>query len=217
VSEFFDEVDEEVRRDQLKKLWDRHSLLIISVAILIVAAVGGWRGYQYWQNKQAAEAGARFEAALKLSDDNKHAEAEEAFNQIIAAAPPGYRMLARFQAAAQIATHDRPAAVKAYDAIAADTSLGQTERDLAQLRASSLLVDTTRYAEIRQRLEPLSGQDRTYHHSARELLALSAWHGNDAAATRQWVDLITTDSDTPASLRARIESLRALLPPAAKS
>jgi hypothetical protein len=217
VSEFFDEVDEEVRREQLKRLWDRHSWLIVSAAILIVAAVGGWRGYQYWQNKLAAEAGAQFEAAQKLSDDNKHAEAEAAFNKLIASAPFGYRMLARFRAAAETETRDKPAAVKAYDAIAADTGLGQTERDLAQLRASSLLVDSAPYAEIKQRLEPLSAQDRTFHHGARELLALSAWHGNDTTATRQWIDLITTDSDTPASLRSRVDGLRALLPPAAKS
>jgi hypothetical protein len=217
VSEFFDEVDEEVRREQLKKLWERYNWLIVTVAILIVAGVGGWRGYQYWQNKQAAEAGAKFEAALKLSEDNKHAEAEVAFAQVVATAPSGYRMLARFQAAAEIVARDKPAAVKAYDTLAADTSLGQTERDLAQLRASALLVDTAPYAEIKQRLEPLSAQERTFHHSARELLALSAWRGNDSTATRQWIDLITTDADTPASLRARIESLKALLPPVAKS
>jgi hypothetical protein len=217
VSEFFNEVDEEVRREQLKKLWDRYSWLIVSVAILVVAAVGGWRAFQYWQTKQAAEAGAKFEAALKLSEDNKHAEAEAAFTQLTATAPSGYRMLARFRAAAEAVERDKPAAVKAYDALAADTSLGQTERDLAQLRASALLVDSAPYAEIKQRLEPLIGQDRTFHHSARELLALSAWRGNDSAATRQWIDLITTDSDTPPSLRARIESLKALLPPAAKS
>ena len=217
MSEFFDEVDEEVRRDQLKKLWDRYNWLIVSVAILIVAAVAGWRGYQYWQNNLAVEAGAQFEAALKLADENKHAEAEAAFNKVIETAPFGYRMLARLRAAAEIETRDKPTAVKAYDAIAADTSLGQTERDLAQLRASALLVDTAPYAEIKQRLEPLSAQDRTFHHSARELLALSAWRGSDTTATRQWVDLITTDSETPSSLRSRVDGLRALLPPAAKS
>ena len=36
MSELFDEVDEEVRREQLKKLWDRYSILIIAVAVLIV-------------------------------------------------------------------------------------------------------------------------------------------------------------------------------------
>ena len=52
------EVDEELRRDQLKKLWDKYSILIIAVMVLIVAAVGGWRGYEYLENKKAAEAGA---------------------------------------------------------------------------------------------------------------------------------------------------------------
>jgi hypothetical protein len=55
VTELFDEVDEDVRRDQLKKLWDQYSIYIIVGALLIVAAVGGWRGYQYMEAKKAAE------------------------------------------------------------------------------------------------------------------------------------------------------------------
>ena len=46
MSELFDEVDEEVRREQLKKLWDKYSIYIIALALLIIAGVGGWRGYQ---------------------------------------------------------------------------------------------------------------------------------------------------------------------------
>ena len=57
MSELFDEVDEEVRRDQLKKLWDQYSIYIVAGALLIIAAVGGWRGYQYLEAKKAAEAG----------------------------------------------------------------------------------------------------------------------------------------------------------------
>jgi len=44
VSELFDEVDEEVRREQLKKLWDKYSIVIIALGILVGAGVGGWRG-----------------------------------------------------------------------------------------------------------------------------------------------------------------------------
>ena len=57
MSELFDEVDEEVRREQLKKLWDKYSIYIIGAALLIIAAVGAWRGYQYLEAKKAAEAG----------------------------------------------------------------------------------------------------------------------------------------------------------------
>ena len=68
MSELFDEVDEEVRRDQLKRLWEKYSLFIIAAAILIVAGVGGWRGYQYLEAKKAAEAGALFDRAVELSE-----------------------------------------------------------------------------------------------------------------------------------------------------
>ena len=55
VADIFQEVDEEVRREQLKKLWDRYGYLLIALCVLMVAGVGGWRGYQYWQAKKAGE------------------------------------------------------------------------------------------------------------------------------------------------------------------
>jgi hypothetical protein len=217
VSELFDEVDEEVRRDQLKKLWDQYSIYIIGLALLIIAGVGGWRGYQYLEAKKAAEAGAAFDRAAELSDQNKHAEAEAAFADLAAKAPYGYRILARLRTAAEIAARDKAAAAKAFDDIVADTSVAAPERDLARIRAAQLLLETTTYPNMLQRLEPAAGKDGAFRHSARELLALSAWRANDATATRQWLDMIANDGDTPPGLRSRAEALQALLPPVAKS
>jgi hypothetical protein len=217
VSELFDEVDEEVRRDQLKKLWDQYSIYIIALALLIIAGVGGWRGYQYLEAKRAAEAGAAFDKASELSEANKHAEAEAAFADLAAKAPWGYRMLARLRTAAEIANRDKPAAAKMFDDIAADGSVGAPERDLARIRAAQLLLETTTYPNMLQRLEPATVAGATFRHTARELLALSAWRANDTAAARQWLDLIANDGESPPSLRSRAEALQALLPSVAKS
>ena len=217
MSELFDEVDEEVRRDQLKKLWDQYSIYIIALALLIIAGVGGWRGYQYLEARKAAEAGAAFDKAAELSDANKHAEAEAAFADLAAKAPWGYRILARLRTAAEVANRDKSAAAKMFDDIAADTSVGAPERDLARIRAAQLLLETTTYPNMLQRLEPATAADATFRHTARELLALSAWRANDTAATRQWLDLIANDGESPPSLRSRAEALQALLPPVAKS
>ena len=54
MADIFQEVDEEVRREQLKKLWDRYGIVVIAAAVLIIAGVAGYRGYQYWLAKQAA-------------------------------------------------------------------------------------------------------------------------------------------------------------------
>ena len=217
MSELFDEVDEDVRREQLKKLWDRYSIYIVAGALLIVAAVGGWRGYEYLEAKKAAEAGAAFDAAVELSEQNKHAEAEAAFTKLAATAPSGYRMLARLRAAAEVASRDPQAAVKIYDDISADRSVGAAEQDLAKIRAAGLLLETATYPNMVQRLETAARPEATFRHSARELLALSAWRANDTAATRQWLDMIANDGETPSGLRSRAEALQALLPPVAKS
>jgi hypothetical protein len=217
VSELFDEVDEDVRRDQLKKLWDQYSIYIVAAAFLIIAAVGGWRGYQYLEAKKAAEAGAAFDKAVELSEANKHSEAEAAFTELAAKAPSGYRMLARMRAAAELATRDPQAAAKSYDDISADRSVGAPERDLAKVRAAALLLETSSYPNMLQRLEPATAPGSTFRHTARELLALSAWRAGDMTAARQWLDLIANDGETPPSLRSRAEALQALLPPVAKS
>jgi hypothetical protein len=217
VSELFDEVDEDVRRDQLKKLWDQYSIYIIAGAILIIASVGGWRGYQYMEAKKAAEAGAAFDKAVELSEANKHSEAEAAFTSLAASAPSGYRMLARLRGAAELAARDPQAAAKSYDDIAADRSADVAVQELAIVRAAGLLLETASYPNMLTRLEAATAAGATFRHTARELLALSAWRANDTTAARRWLDLIANDGETPPSLRSRAEALQALLPPVAKS
>jgi len=217
VSELFNEVDEEVRREQLKKLWDKYSIYFIALMVLVVAAVGGWRGYQYLEAKKAAEAGAAFEKAVELSEQDKHTEAEAAFTDLAAKAPSGYRTLARLRAAAEAAARDPKAAAKIYDDIAADRGVGGEWQDLAKVRAAGLLLDSAGYADMQQRLEASATPTSTFRHSAREMLALSAWRNNDMTAARKWLDAIAEDGETPPGLRSRAEALQALLPPVAKS
>ena len=59
MSDIFHEVDEEVRREQLKKLWERYQNYVVALAIAAVLGVGGWRAWDWWEAKKAAETGAR--------------------------------------------------------------------------------------------------------------------------------------------------------------
>lgn len=216
MADIFHEVDEEVRRERLKKLWDRYSIYIVALAVLLIAGVGGWRGYDYLQGRKAAEAGAAFEAALALAEAGKHQEAADAFARVGKDGTPGYRTLARLREAAELAATDVKTAVAAFDAVAADGAVAQTLRDLASVRSGFLLLDTASYDDMRGRLEPLTAANRAFRHSARELLALSAWRAEDMATTRRWSDMILNDGETPASIRARIDVLMALVPATAK-
>ncbi len=211
MADIFQEVDEEVRRERLNKLWQRYGYYIIAACLLVVVAVGAWRGYEWWETKKAAEAGAAFEQAVILAEGGKHQEAEAAFAKLATDGTAGYRLLARLREAAELGRTDRKAAIKAYDEIAADRSVGQVIQDLATLRAGFLLVDGSSYGDMRARLEPLAAPDRAFRHSARELLALSAWKGGDMGAARRWTDMIITDPQTPSAARSRAEVLSELI------
>jgi hypothetical protein len=212
VSDIFQEVDEEVRREQFRKMWERYGKYVIAACVLLVAAVGGWRYYEWNEAKKAAEAGAQFEAAMALAGEGKNKEAEEAFAKIAAAGSTtsSYRMLAKFREAGELARNDAKAAVSIYDQLAADSGIGRVLQDLAAVRAGTVLVDTAPYSEIRQRLEPMTAQDRAFRHSARSALALSAWKANDATAMRRWTDMILADPETPPGTRGQIQMLLAL-------
>ncbi len=210
MSDIFREVDEEVRREQLQRLWSRYGNLVIVLAILIVAGVGGWRAYQWWEAKKAAEAGSQFEAAVALSEQGKYDEARAAFDKLASTGTAGYRSLARFRAAEALAGNDPQAAIKAYDALATDSGLGQTMQDLANVRSGLILVDTAPYDQLLARLEPLTAADRTFRHTARELLALAAWRAGNVAQVKRWVDTIMGDPETPAAVRSRAEMLAAV-------
>ncbi len=210
VSDIFREVDEEVRREQLKKLWDRYGNYVVVAAVLLVAAVAAWRAYMWWEARKAAENGAAFEAATALAEAGKRSEAEAAFAKIAADGTAGYRHLARMREAAELAQSDAKAAITAYDQIAADRAVGPVLQDLAALRAAALLIDTGALEEAQRRLEPLAANDRTFRHTAREFLVLAAWRAGDTAAAKRWFDLIMTDAQTPAATRSRVEMLMAL-------
>jgi len=217
VADIFHEVDEEVRREQLKKLWDRYSIYLIALAVLIVAGMAAWRGYEYWVAKKAAAAGAEFEAAIALNEEGKRAAAEAAFAKVASEAPAGYRVLARMRAAGALAQSKPADAVKAYDEISADASLGTIWQDLAAVRAGLLVVDTAPLADMRRRLDPVAEPTRSFRHTARELLALSAWRNHDVAAARKYIDMIAGDAESPIGVRARADVLSALITADGKS
>jgi hypothetical protein len=216
VTDIFQEVDEEVRREQLKKLWERYGGYLIAACIAAVIGIGAWRGYEWWQAKQAAQSGAAFEEAVTLAESGKHQEAAAAFAKLSADGTSGYRVLARLREAAELAPTDRKAAVAAYGAITTDNRVGQVIQDLASVRAGLLLVDSAPYAEILRRLELAAGADRAFRHSAREILALSAWKAGDISAARRWTETIISDPQTPPGQRSRAEMLSELIAASAK-
>ena len=100
MADIFREVDEDVRRDKAAEFWNKYQNWIIALALAIVLATGGYRYWDYQRRIAAEEAGAKFEAALQLSQQGKKDEAEAAFGALARGNASGYAVLARLRAAA---------------------------------------------------------------------------------------------------------------------
>jgi hypothetical protein len=217
---FFREVDDAVRQDQYKALWDKYGILILVGAACIIAGVAAYKGWTYWQNRQAQDAGAKFTQAMTLesppASDTK--KAQEIFDKLAKSGPEGYQVLSRFQiAAAEAKDGKTDKAVAAYDALATDAKVDSILQGLAAIQAATLRLDTADYAQMERRLKGFTGADNPWRFSARELLGLSAYqHKNMRVAEEQFTELLG-DQATPPNLRDRANMMLALIvgsPPA---
>jgi hypothetical protein len=215
MSDFFREVDEDYRRDQMVRIWTRYHWLFIGAAVLVVAATAGWRIYQHFHIQTAEAAGAQYEAALQLSADGKSAEAEAAFEALARTGPKGYAALARLRAVDEIATRDPAAAIAGYETLVADPNYDKAFKDMAQTRAAILRVDSDDPKAFEQKFGPLSVDSFTYHNSIRELLALADFKRGDFEAAGRWLDMIVSDAHAPSALRQRAEAFLGLVQAAA--
>lgn len=210
MTDIFHEIQEDLRREKLRKLWERFGGLLIALVVLIVAGAAAWSGYKYWKAQQAIEASAGFGDAVALADAGKYAEAEAAFDALVRSGPAGSRAIAQFRAAAAAAARDKTAGIAAFDAIAADIRLDPLQRDIARVRAGLLLIDAGSLADVTQRVGDAAAGTGPLRNVAREALALAQMKAGDPAAAHATATRITEDGEATAGVRSRAELIRRL-------
>jgi hypothetical protein len=212
MSDIFREVDEDLRREQYKRLWDRFGVYVIALAVLIVVGVGGYKAWEWWERSQAAATGDRFLAALELSEAGQHSEAIAALEAVAADGSGDYPTLAIFRSAGErAAAGDRDGAVAAYDSIASRRGLSPLVADLARIRAALILSDTQSPEELRSRIGDLAATGNAWRHTAREILGLAAYRTNDLATARTYFDEIVDDQESAQGVRQRAQLMLALI------
>jgi hypothetical protein len=209
---FLREVDEELRRDQLRDFWTKRGLVLIAVLILALAAFGGWLYWQHRQTSQAAEQGERFSAALDDIDAAARDKARPVLADLSNNGTPGYRAMAKMaQADLAIERNELPAAGAMFGEIAADTTLPQPIRDLALIRQTAVQFDTLDPKAVIQRLKPLAVKGNPWLGSAGEMVALSHLKLNQTREAGAMFQAIAQEEGVPASLRSRAVQMAGVL------
>jgi hypothetical protein len=207
MSDIFQEVDEEVRRDKAVEFWTKHQNLIIAAGVLIVLATAGYRFYDYRRLQASEAAGAAFQQAVDLDRDGKAVDAQAALAKVAGDAPAGYEALARFAEAALTTKTDPKAGAVAYYALANDASLDPLFRDAARLREALARLAAGDADAAKSQLETLATPTGVFRNTARLTLGAMAIQAKDYAAAGKWLDLVAADPTAPATERQSAESL----------
>ncbi len=202
--DIFTEVEEDLRRERAKRLWDRYGWIVTAVLLLVVVGTGGFQAWKWNEGRKAAEAASRYLAAARAVEENRPGPALEGFAGLTQDAPAGYRLLARFQEAAlQAKAGQREIAIALWDQMERDGATPQPYRELATLLSVMHQIDTGEPAALAGRLAPLDRPDGAFRFSARELQAALAHRQQDRARAVAILRSLAEATDAPLALRSR--------------
>jgi hypothetical protein len=206
------EIDEELRREQLIKIWDKYGTYLLAAAVAVVLGIGGWKYYEGRQLQANRAASTQYLIALRDFATKQPDDAQKALDGLVADAPPGYAALARLRLAAHdAATGKALDAALAYEQIAKDQAVDPILQDFARLQIAMLKFDTVSFPELRNQLSPLLNDKSPWRYSARELLGMGAAKGGLPEEARGHYQRLLEDRTTPQGIADRARVMIALL------
>lgn len=214
MSDIFDEIDEELRKDKMTAWWKKNAAAIIIGCVL---SVGGVAGYKFWQNlevQNANEAGIAYAKALRTAQNS--GGDKTALNALIAQYPESVGVLAEFTKAVSLAGNGQvDQALGIYDKIAA-MPVDEIFKQLAVIRAGYLRIDTEPLSNQEAKMGPMNSEANPWRQNAREILGMSAWRVGDVKKAHDYFNQILADRNSSPGIYQRAQFMAALIAPKMK-
>jgi len=152
------DLEEQEQLDELKHFWSKYGNLISGVLIVVMLALAGWNGYNYWQRSQAAQAAAMYDEMGKSLAGGDSALAERTFNDMKDRyARATYTQQAGLALAKMAADASKPDVAKAALQWVADKSGDEGYAAIASLRLANIYLDAKQYPEALKALDAAKG------------------------------------------------------------
>src|SRR5260221_3604485 len=197
---FVREVDENLRRDQLRDFFRAYGNWLVAGVVLFLAASGG---LIWWRQHQTERSEAQVEQLARVYNDigaGKTAQVSPTLDQLSDSGSKAVRASAGFtRAALALQQGDTRTAIASYKSIAADSGLPRSYRDAALIRQTALEFDQLQPQELIARLEPLAKPGEPWFGSAGEVTPLAPAKQGNASEAGQLFPAIASDKSEPSS------------------
>ena len=201
---FLREVDENLRRDQLRDFAKKYGNWIGLAVVLFLAASGG---VIWWKQHKVSKSEAQVEQLAQVYHDisgGNSSKAPAQFDQLADSGSKAVRASALFSIAAlALQKNDQKTAIAKYREVAGDSGFPQPYRDIALIRQTALEFDQIKPEEVISRLEPFAKPGEPWFGTAGEMTALAMIkQGKNEQAGRLFA-AVAKDKTVPETIRGR--------------
>jgi hypothetical protein len=201
---FVREVDENLRRDQMRDFFKKNGSWLIIAVVLFLAASGGliwWHSHQVQRSVVEVETLAEI---YKNIGSGNMAQAPQQLDGLAKSGSKAVRASALFaRAALALQQGDARLATNTYKSIAGDSGLPDPYRHAALIRQTALEFDQLKPDEVISRLEPLAKPGEPWFGTAGEMTALAMVKQGRKQEAGQLFAAIAKDNTVPETTRAR--------------
>ncbi len=99
MADIFDEVSEDLRKDQYKQIWLKYKKLIISFILIFFISISAFKYIEYYQERMRMETATLYFDGIQEIKNKNYEKAEVIFKKIIENADFGYTVLSYFKLA----------------------------------------------------------------------------------------------------------------------
>lgn len=211
MSDIFEEVDEEVRKDRFSELWKKYGIFAWLAMAAIVAATGINEYMKYSNQKAAAARVLELEDAVETLQKSDYAAAETQLSALAGAKTKAAPLAANLLAQVRLeGAGDAEGAAQALLEAASDT--GAPYEKLALLKVAYLRADTVSLEELKTLLGALNNDEGPIGTMARELLAAKTYAEGDIAGARTQFNRLKFEPNAPQGVTRRAELALAAMP-----
>jgi hypothetical protein len=209
---FVREVEENLRRDQMRDFGKKYGGWIAALVLLFLVASGGWI---YWQQRQVQRSSEQVEQIAEIYKSigsGNFKTAPPKLDELSKSGSKAVRASALFtRAALAIQDNDLKLATAKYREVAEDNGLPKPYRDIALIRQTALEFDQIKPEEVIARLEPLAKPGNPWFGSAGEMTAAALIKQGKKQEAGQLFAAIAKDKTVPDEIRARSVQIAATL------
>ena len=200
-----DEVNEELRRQQLKSIWDRFGIYVIGFAIFIIISVGGNEVLNHFNKRISERESIAFDNALTLIEKG---DDSAGFNQLLklTEGKTGYKGLAFSRLSSEsLSNGNYREAIDFLKKASSEKSLTKNLRVFAKIKAGLILVDHGNISEIDILLRQVIENGGPFSFHAKEIFALALIKDGRDLEAQEIFQEIVNDASAPPVLARRAE------------